>query len=141
MCCPTTPSPPRPNIYISFHETQCIKSVNFLTAVVQMDTFTTKNYKICEDQKVLWESFQDGLTSNSLRIVLVIVIHVKTWPSTSSVGVRQTSVFYIGTKRTLFSRIHSLIVPDLKLAIFAMETPSGWGTSHFKFDLNPLSHH
>ena len=50
-------------------------------------------------------------------------------------------VHFTGTKKMPFSCIHSLIMAGKKLAMFAVETPSGWGTSHFKFELNPPDHH
>ena len=62
-------------------------------------------------------------------------------PSTASVDVRQTSVYFTGTNKTPFSHICSLIMAEWKLTIFAVETPLGWGTSHFKFELNPPGHH
>ena len=53
----------------------------------------------------------------------------------------QTSVYFAGTKKMLFSCICSSIVPDRKLSIFAVETASRWSSSHFKLELNPPSHH
>ena len=43
--------------------------------------------------------------------------------------------------KILFSRICSLVVPDQKLTIFALETPSGWDTSCIQFELNLSSRH
>ena len=56
-------------------------------------------------------------------------------------GTQQTSVYFTGTRKMPFSRICSSIVPDQKLTIFAVVIPSGWGTSGFKFELNPSSHY
>ena len=62
-------------------------------------------------------------------------------PSTASADVRQTSVYFAGTKKTLFSCIHSSIVLESKLTNFAVDTSLGWDTSYSKFELNPPSHH
>ena len=45
-------------------------------------------------------------------------------PSTASMGTRQISVYFTGTKKMPFSRIHSSIMARRKLTIFAVETPS-----------------
>ena len=46
-------------------------------------------------------------------------------PITTSAGTRQTSVYFTGTKKMPFSRIHILKVARQKLIIFVVETPSG----------------
>ena len=43
----------------------------------------------------------------------------------SSAEAQQTSVYFTGAKKSLFSCIHSSIVPEQKLTSFAVQTPLG----------------
>ena len=54
-------------------------------------------------------------------------------------GTRQTSVYFTGVKKTLFSRICSSTLPEQKHTKFFVWIPSGCGTSNSKFELNQPS--
>ena len=51
-------------------------------------------------------------------------------------GVRQTSVYFTGVKKTPYSRIYSSALPEQKHMKFSVWIPSGCGTSSSKFELN-----
>ena len=52
--------------------------------------------------------------------------------------VRQVCINYTGMKKTPFSHICNLIIPERNCTMFAVESPSGY---HSKFQMNPLIHH
>jgi len=51
-------------------------------------------------------------------------------------GAWQTSVYFKGVKKILFSHICSSTLLEQKHTKFSVRIPSGWGTSNFIFELN-----
>jgi len=56
-----------------------------------------------------------------------------------TLGVGQTSVYFTGVKKMLFSRICRSKLPEQKHTKFSVQISLWWGTSNSKFELNPPS--
>ena len=84
---------------------------------------------------------------NGLKFNLIIYVRIKTHDGVSCGQVQPVRAcdkqvcYFTGTKKMQFSCIRSSIVPYRKLTMSTVETPSGWGISCFKFELNLPSHH